>query len=610
MSLPSNPVEGPTGLPHQLAVGARSLWAIGGGGAVSRVDSLDGRVMARVPDLEARAIVLGEGSLWALGADGTAVVRIDPGTARVAQTVRIPATRLDDLAVGAGAVWVADSLDGTVWRIDPGPRPITRTIPAAKGVHAVAAAPGGVWALNSLSGTLSRIDPVRNRVARITLLGGTPRGLAVGAGRVWAAVGGSSVPAAAPVNDRAGSLPRPPCGPLLAGRERPERIIASDLPLKGGLLQTESVAAAITYVLRKHRFRAGPHRIGYQSCDDSTAESGISDPSTCEANAKTFASDERLVGVVGPYDSDCSATMTPIANRAPRGPLALISPSATDIRLTRPDPVGPGGTLERLYPSGVRNFARVTPNDDAQAAAVVLLARRLGLRRLAVLDDGALPGRPLAAFVARDAAAAGLPLALRARWRPGVRAVERLAGKVARSGADAVFVGGPVGSDAGRLVSALRALDPPPTLIGPDSIGPVFALWDTSRGDARGMYVTLNGLPVERLPDAGRRFVRELADTQPGVPVTGQAVYAAQAMEVLLAAIAASDGTRRSVTQTLLRTRVRDGLVGSFGFDRFGDSTSRPVTILRVRGRSGASTVDGFEGAAIDRVIFTPSDRR
>lgn len=603
--LPPSPAEGPTGLPHQLAVDAESLWAIGEGGAVSRIDPTAGRILATVPGLQARAIALGEGSVWALPTDGTAVVRIEPRAARVAQTVRIPATRLDDIAVGAGAVWAADALDGTVWRIEPGPRPITRTIPVGKGVHAVAAARNSVWALNSLNGTLSRIDPVRNRVVGVTPLGGTPRGLAMGAGRVWVAVGGNAVPAAEPVRERA-TLPHPACGPLLSGTERPDLIIASDLPLQGGLLQTEPIAAAITYVLRQHRFRAGRYRIGYQSCDDSTAQSGISDPRTCEANAKAFARAERLVGVVGPYDSQCAAIMIPIANRSPRGPLALISPSSTDIALTRRDPVGPGGTLERLYPSGVRSFARVAPNDGAQAAAAVLLARQLGLQRLAVLDDGASPGQPLAALVARNARESGLALSLRARWHPGPAAIEKVANRVSRSGADAVFLGGVLGSDGGGLVSALRSLSPPPTLIAPESFGPVFGLWDLSGGDARGMYVSVTGLPVNRLPEPGRQFVRDLGETQPGLPVTGQAVYAAQATEVLLAVITGSDGTRESVTEGLLKTRIRDGLIGSFGFDRFGDSTSQPVTILRVRRRSGVSKVSGYEGAAIDRVITPP----
>ena len=231
VSLPPGSAEGPTGLPHQLAVEGDSLWAIGEGGAISRIDTAAGQRRgdrarpSGACDRPRRRRRMGA----AEGRHGRG--RIDPGSARVAQTVRIEATRLDDIAVGAGAVWAADSVDGTVWRIEPGPRPVTRTIPVAEGVHSIAARGGAVWALDSLHGTLSRIDPVRNRVVRVTALGGTPRGLAVGEGRVWTAVGGNAAPAAEPVRAGSTTLPEPECGPLLAGGESPDLMIASDLPL-------------------------------------------------------------------------------------------------------------------------------------------------------------------------------------------------------------------------------------------------------------------------------------------------------------------------------------------------------------------------------------------
>jgi ABC-type branched-subunit amino acid transport system substrate-binding protein len=91
--------------------------------------------------------------------------------------------------------------------------------------------------------------------------------------------------------------------------------------------------------------------------------------------------------------------------------------------------------------------------------------------------------------------------------------------------------------------------------------------------------------------------VREFAATQPhgtslqGVPDTIQAV------EVLLQAIARSDGTRRSVLEQLRRTRVEDGVLGSFSFDAQGDRSPRVITVERVeQGR-----------AAFDRLIAVPS---
>ena len=68
-------------------------------------------------------------------------------------------------------------------------------------------------------------------------------------------------------------------------------------------------------------------------------------------------------------------------------------------------------------------------------------------------------------------------------------------------------------------------------------------------------------------------FVREFSATQPGHVVNTFTPYAAQSTEVLLAAIAASDGTRASVSHQLLSVRVTDGILGSFGFDQNGDMT-------------------------------------
>ena len=112
------------------------------------------------------------------------------------------------------------------------------------------------------------------------------------------------------------------------------------------------------------------------------------------------------------------------------------------------------------------------------------------------------------------------------------------------------------------------------------------------------MFVSLAGAVTERLPPAGAAFARRFARTQAGAAVEPSAVYAAQSAEVVLDALARSDGTRASVLRELFRTRVRDGLLGDFGFDSRGDITESPVTILRVA-RGGSS---GVEGGDVERV--------
>src|ERR1700737_4163805 len=91
------------------------------------------------------------------------------------------------------------------------------------------------------------------------------------------------------------------------------------------------------------------------------------------------------------------------------------------------------------------------------------------------------------------------------------------------------------------------------------------------------------GLPNERLPRAGRQFVASCGQTVGGTLSTF-AVYGAQAADVLLNAIARSNGTRASVTAELFKTKVVDGIIGSFAIRPSGDTTANTVTIYKIAG--------------------------
>src|SRR5204863_10189336 len=124
----------------------------------------------------------------------------------------------------------------------------------------------------------------------------------------------------------------------------------------------------------------------------------------------------------------------------------------------------------------------------------------------------------------------------------------------------AVYLCGLIDTDAGKVLAALRrALPETVRFVGCDGLLPVALLFEQAGPAARGMYVTIEGVLNERLGAAGKRFLREFGATQPGSRVDIAAVYAAQAAELLLAAIARSDGTRASVAAELLESRVDGG---------------------------------------------------
>ena len=63
------------------------------------------------------------------------------------------------------------------------------------------------------------------------------------------------------------------------------------------------------------------------------------------------------------------------------------------------------------------------------------------------------------------------------------------------------------------------------------------------------------------------------------------ALYGAAAGELLLDAIAGSDGTRRSVVTHLFAGSTRESILGRFGFDRNGDPTIGAITVYQIRAK-------------------------
>lgn len=88
---------------------------------------------------------------------------------------------------------------------------------------------------------------------------------------------------------------------------------------------------------------------------------------------------------------------------------------------------------------------------------------------------------------------------------------------------------------------------------------------------------------MRALPPAGRRWAAAFRERWGAQPCC-YAVHAGQVAELVLDAIARSDGTRAGVLEELRATVVRGGLVGDFRFDRFGDTTQTRIAVYRIRG--------------------------
>ena len=594
-----------------------SVWVVDPAGDVVRVDATTNRVVARIPGLEANTLAPDGDGIWVVTRQN-ALARIDPATNRVAETITVPSDSLTSVTSAAGFLWATDPVGGAVWRIEPGtPRPVMKSIPLAFGAAGIAATDQAVWVANGVAGVMSKIDADTGTVSDTIQMGNAPMSVAATDGGVWTTIGGAH-PGSARREGSTRLLPQPPCGHLVyEGPGNPQLLIASDAPLQGASRDNAlSMVEAIQIVLADHDYRAGPYTVGYQFCDDATAQAGSFEYEKCAANANTYAEQRNLVGVIGSYNSDCSRVQVGIANQAPDGPLAMVSASNSAIGLTLPAPSVPRDELQRLYPDGSRHFARVFGMDRQQAIAMTRFARSLGVRSVFVLEDAGGSGYPVdmaAAFV--DVAPdAGLRIADHRRWAPAATSYRRIAGDIARSEADAVYLAGAARSNGGQLLKDLRAVLPEIPILAADGFSGVEDLRVAAGDAADGLYVSVSGLPTQRLPEEGRRFADELATTRPAgnEPNLYWGLHAAQTAEVLLDAIARSDGTRASVTEKLLQTQLTKTLLGDISFDDNGDRVAAPITILRIE-ESGTGMVaegtDFADGAALVRVLTPgPSD--
>ena len=387
------------------------------------------------------------------------------------------------------------------------------------------------------------------------------------------------------------ALPASSCGPLqFKGSGSPDYLIASDLPKQGGSrTQTVQMAKAIAYVLDQQNWKAGKYNIAYQDCDDSTAQLGKWDPDKCSANAHAYASNSKLLGVIGTFNSGCAAIEIPVLNQAPGGGLLLLSPANTYGCLTEPCA---GDEPEKYYPSGKRNYARVAPSDPNQGAVDAAFLKSKGVKRVSVLNDKEAYGLGVAKNFAGAAKAAGMTVTGFTAYDPKQANFKALFTTINNQNPDAIFIGGLIDENSGQLindkVAVLGANNGKVKLMLPDGFT-TDAIFDRSQGgtpNASGAYFSVAGVGIDKYTGAAKTFIDGFKSQLNGKPVDPYAILGAQAAQVLVAAIGKSDGTRSDVINKVYATKINNGLIGSFSFNKNGD-------------------LSGAKGAAVLFTIYT-----
>jgi branched-chain amino acid transport system substrate-binding protein len=378
------------------------------------------------------------------------------------------------------------------------------------------------------------------------------------------------------------------CGDVqYAGSGKASKLIVSDLPLKGDSAErSRQMNSAIIQELARKGWQAGQKtQIAFQACDDSLGSTGEWDEGLCRANAQAYASNPDVIGVIGTYNSGCAAIEMPILNRAPGGGVAMVSPGNTFVCLTQPSPTLCKKDEPGVYfPTGKRNYARVVPNDAVQGAGLATFAHDTGVKRPFVLyaaDDPTSLGQAMT-FQAAATTLGMLPRGA-AQWDPNAGDYTAQMNKVRHSGADAVVLAGILEQNGVQLIrdkaAALGPNDGAVKLFAFDGFAQQATI-DNTGPDAKGMYVSLPGKVPGALTGAGDVFVKEVKAQLGDQPLEVFAPYAGQAAGILLDAIRKGD-TRAGTIAELFKTRVEDGITGSFSITPSGDPEPAPISVQR-----------------------------
>jgi branched-chain amino acid transport system substrate-binding protein len=378
------------------------------------------------------------------------------------------------------------------------------------------------------------------------------------------------------------------------GEGSKDLIISTDLPLQGSSAsQSESTNDMIQLYLDQIGGKVGDYNITLKTYDDSTAAKGAWDDAACAKNATDHVANENEVAVMGTFNSGCAKIQVPTLNQDSTGPMLMVSHANTNPGLTK---AWDTGEPDKYFPTGVRNYARVVTTDDYQGqGAATFAANDLKVKKAYVLNDNQTYGLGVAKAFASAAPKVGIEIVGEQPWDAKQPNYTALYQAVKASGADMVYLGGIYDNNGGQLikdkVAVLGDNDGAVKLFGPDGFTGYPDMLKLPQ--AEGMYLTFAGLTQDQLVKAGGAGVKifDAYKAKYGKnPEGSYPLYGVAAVQVILAAIAKSDGTRKGVNDAVLSGEgitipAAESVTGKeITIDpASGDTTARDLTIEIVK---------------------------
>ena len=373
------------------------------------------------------------------------------------------------------------------------------------------------------------------------------------------------------------------------GTTKGEIIIASDQPTSGGdasdgLPPQNGIQFAVESAGSIKGFK-----LTFKGWDDTV--NGTHDPQKGAQNIQEMISDAKILGMIGPNNSNVARAMIPIANRAS---FTMISAANTNECLTQTFAyceADTGTTPAKLRPNGVNNYFRVAAADTFQGpAAADFVVDTLKLTKVAVWSDNETFGKGVADKFTAEITKKGGTVVLRQDfdtkttndWKPFLTDAKN-------KGAQAVYAGATSGTKICIPRAQMKGILDAPYLV-PDGGVNSQCIKDAA-DNAANLYGTVAAADANQNPDAKATidaFTKRFPKKEDVGSYTFPAMDCANILiDAIGRAIDANGGnmpSREQVRAAVAATKSFKGTTGTYTFDANGDPTSPTMAIFQTKG--------------------------
>ena len=355
-------------------------------------------------------------------------------------------------------------------------------------------------------------------------------------------------------------------------------------PMQGAMLpEGTGMKNGVDLAISQNKGEADGFCLDVVNLDDASPQTGKWDGAVEAENANKAVADPDAMVYIGTYNSGAAKVSMTITQRAH---MAMVTPANTYPGLTKKAGAAPGEP-EIYRPLGIVSYFRVPPADDIQGTVAARWAKKLGHKKVYILNDQELYGKGIADVFEVEAKKIGLEVLGNEGIDYKQPDQKPILTKIRATSADLVYMGGVVETGAQTIIRQMKDLGmvaPKVKFMGPDGLyqEELLKAATCEAALAVDMHISFASLPFEQMKGKGAEIYK-LYKERYKVEPTSYALYSWEAAEVTIDAIKrAGAKDREKIRAAIAATKDFDGLNGKWSFDKDGDTTLEVMSGFKV----------------------------